>query len=30
MRLMRDLVRVRRWAKQGAYAEHADAVLTGA
>ncbi len=26
MRLMRDLVRVRRWAKQGVYAEHADAV----
>ncbi|MGD9752544.1 MAG: glycosyltransferase [Acidimicrobiia bacterium] len=26
-RLMRDLVRVRRWAKQGAYAEHAETVL---
>lgn len=26
-RLMRDLIRVRRWAKQGAYAEHAETVL---
>jgi putative flippase GtrA len=30
LRLMRDLVRVRRWAKQGVYAEHPDAVLAHA